>query len=88
MTGNQLKVELKKLNLTQEKAADMLGVTRATLSNWCKQADLSNNIVKNVNTVLGLSITTDNDSYLMSLVKSQQETIKNLSETIKNLTSK
>lgn len=88
MTGNQLKTEIKKANLTQEKAAEMLGVTRATFNNWCKQAELPNNIVKNVNTVFGLNIASDNDSYLIELVKSQQETIKSLSETIKNLTSK
>lgn len=88
MTGSQLKAEVKKLCLTQEQAAEMLGITRATFSNWCKQADLPYHIVKNVNTVFGLNMVSDSDNYLIDLVKSQQETINNLSETIKNLTSK
>ena len=87
MTGIQLKEELKKMRMTQEEAANKLNVTRATLNNWCKQAELPPHIVKNVKTLLGIVVNDSSDD-LMSIIKSQQRTIENLSETIRTLTSK
>lgn len=92
MTGNQLRIEIKKLNITQEEAANALGVTRRTLQNWFELEEIDANISQKVKEKLNITdeeptqISSVND--LVELIRSQQETIKNLSETIKNLTSK
>lgn len=41
MTGNELKIEIKKLGLTQDQAAKIIGITRQTLGIWFKNAELS-----------------------------------------------
>lgn len=92
MTGNQLKLKLKKLGVTQEDAADKLGVTRRTLQNWFSLEELDANISQNVKLVLGIGdcdsdVSLDINS-LIEANKNLTETIRNLSETIKNLTSK
>lgn len=51
MTGNQLKEIIRKSGLTQELAAQKMGITRRTLQNWFKMDQLDANIsqiVKNV----------------------------------------
>lgn len=87
MTGIQLKNEIKKLGITQEDAANKLGVTRTTVINWCKQADLPYTVVQNVKTMLGININDSESDNYIDLIKSQQRTIENLSEIIKSLTS-
>lgn len=92
MTGIQLKLEVRKLNITQEDAASKLGVTRQTLQNWFKSGELDANILQTVKTNLGIgecNLETQVDiNSLIEANKNLTETIKNLSETIKNLTSK
>lgn len=79
MTGNQLKIELKKLNITQEDAADKLGVTRRTLQNWFSLDELDANISQNVKLVLGI----DNRNLDVAIdVNGLIETNRQLSETI------
>lgn len=98
MTGNQLKYEIKKLEITQEEAAARLGITRQTLGIWLKYAELDDMTVQLVTAKLGISESsamseksTNFAKVIAELTesnKSQQRTIENLSETIKNLTSK
>lgn len=97
MTGNQLKFEIKKLELTQEEAASRLGITRQTLGVWFKYAEIDDMTMQLVSAKLGISessiqTTSTNSSKVIAELteqtKSQQRTIENLSETIKNLTSK
>ncbi len=89
MTGNELKIKIKALDITQELAAEKLGVTRATLNNWCKQAELPIQIVNNVKTFLGIeSDSSSSDSVLIETIRIQQKTIEDLTCIIKNLTSK
>lgn len=45
MTGNQLKVEIRKLNMTQAEAAKRLGITRQTLSLWFKYAKIDESVL-------------------------------------------
>lgn len=98
MTGNQLKYEIKKLNITQDEAAKKLGITRQTLGMWLKYAELDNMTMQLVTAKLGISETSTfldkaGDlpkviAELTELNKSQQRTIESLSKTIENLTSK
>lgn len=90
MTGNYLKISIRKLGLTQAEAAEKLGVTRATLNNWCKLAELPPASVASVVALLGID---DNEpsgvnSPLSETIRSQQKTIEELTSIIKNLTSK
>lgn len=89
MTGNNLKITIKKMGLTQAEAADKLGITRATLNNWCKLAELPPASVASVRTLLGIG---DDEPVikdpLMETIRSQQKTIEELTYIIKNLTSK
>lgn len=59
MTGNQLKIELKKIGITQELAAERLGVTRRTLQNWFALDVLDANISQNVKLNLQIDASTD-----------------------------
>jgi len=54
MTGNELKIEIKKLGIKQEDAAKKLGITLRTLQNWFKIDNLDANICTNVKTALGI----------------------------------
>lgn len=92
MTGNQLKIELKKLNITQEDAADKLGVTRRTLQNWFSLDELDANISQNVKLVLGignrnLDVSIDVNG-LIETNRQLSETINRQSKIIETLTSK
>lgn len=89
MTGNDLKVKIKELGITQEIAAGKLGITRATLSNWCKSAYLSPTVIENVKTSLGIECKNDSvDANMLDTIRSQQRTIKDLTGIIKTLTNK
>lgn len=55
MTGNKLKIEIKKLGLTQEEAAKLIGITRQTLGIWLKSAQLSEGIEELVMSKLGIN---------------------------------
>lgn len=92
MTGNQLKIELKKLNITQEDAADKLGVTRRTLQNWFSLDELDANISQNVKLVLGignrnLDVAIDVNG-LIETNRQLSETINRQSKIIETLTNK
>lgn len=90
MTGNNLKISIKKMGLTQAEAAEKLGITRATFNNWCKLAELPPASVASIKTLLGIGDyepTTDN-APLLETIRSQQKTIEELTVIIKNLTSK
>ena len=90
MTGNSLKISIKKMGLTQAEAAERLGVTRATLNNWCKLAELPPASMASVKALLGIGEDQpmgDNAS-LFETIRSQQKTIEELTSIIKNLTSK
>lgn len=54
MTGNQLREEIRKLGLTQDEAAEKLGVTRRTLQNWFRLEKLDANISQNVKSNLNI----------------------------------
>ncbi len=54
MSGNQLREAIRKLGLTQDEAADSLGITRRTLQNWFKLERLDANISHNVKDNLGI----------------------------------
>lgn len=89
MTGNYLKNSIKTLGLTQSEAAEKLGVTRATLNNWCKLAVLPAATVANVKTSLGIDFPDEpTDDAIHETLRSQQRTIEELTGIIKNLTSK
>lgn len=92
MTGNQLKFELKKLNVTQEEAADRLGVTRRTLQNWFSLDELDANISQNVKSVLGIgncdSGSTIDVNSLIEANRQLSEIINRQSKIIETLTSK
>lgn len=89
MTGNDLKIKIKELGITQEVAAGKLGITRATLSNWCKSAYLSPMVIENVKTSLGIECENDSvDANMLDTIRSQQRTIEDLTSIIKTLTNK
>ena len=48
ISGSQLKKAVKKENLSQERAAQLLGVTRQTLLNWFKLPELDPNTLHKV----------------------------------------
>ena len=48
MTGNQLREAIRKSGITQDKAAESLGITRRTLQNWFNLEKLDANISQNV----------------------------------------
>lgn len=48
MTGNQLREAIRKMGITQDSAAESLGITRRTLQNWFKLDQLDANISQNV----------------------------------------
>ena len=49
MTGNQLKEHLRKMGITQEEAAEKMGVNRRTLQNWFKREFLDANTTELIN---------------------------------------
>lgn len=52
MTGNQLRKLLEELNITQEIAANRLGVTVRTLQNWINKDELDEKISRIINSGL------------------------------------
>lgn len=98
MTGNQLKFEIKKLEMTQEEAATRLGVTRQTLGMWLKYAELDDMTMQLVTAKLGInesSTLSEKSTNFAKVIaelteqnRSQQRAIESLSKTIENLTSK
>lgn len=54
--GIILKKALKSLDLTQQDAADKLGVSRQTVVNWCGKAELDIEILHIVKTNLGIDL--------------------------------
>ena len=54
MTGNQLKIELKKSGIKQEDAANSMAITVRTLQNWFKLEELDANMMANIRDNLDL----------------------------------
>ena len=99
MTGIQLKEEIRKLGITQENAANKLGISLRQLQNWFKNEELDIKITHNVQHCLGINFEKSIDSTedpnlsgdvqipreLLSLLSSQQETIHSQQELINRL---
>ena len=66
MNGNQLKISIKKKGLTQQKAAEILGVSRQTFNSWCKSMSLTEDVIRNVKTLLGVDLRADEVEMLES----------------------
>jgi transcriptional regulator with XRE-family HTH domain len=59
--GKKLKLALRGAGYTQEEAANMLGISRQTLSNYLKMADFPDDLLQNVKTKLEIDLTLDED---------------------------
>lgn len=86
MTGNQLRIEIKKLGITQGDAAAMLGIDRRTLQNWFSKDILDANMSQSVKDKLGVE---DDERSLNETITIKQllENNKILSETNQKLTT-
>lgn len=93
MTGDQLKIEIKKLGLTQNEAANKIGVSRQTLSIWMRLAIIDEGTVELVKTKLNIMSDPNNPTAqglqdkkdeqidrLLGIIESQQRTIEALAK--------
>lgn len=99
--GNQLKEAIKEIGLTQEEAANRLGITRQTIGQWFKRAVFDANTLHDVKSKLGVDLEKSKDqkkpdvkvprevfekmSRLIDTVCSQQDTISEQHRTIDRL---
>lgn len=72
MTGKQLRIEIKKLAITQENAAKMLGIDRRTLQNWFLKELLDSNISHIVKEKLGIDLS-DNSNAAKEVSKESEK---------------
>ena len=99
MTGIQLKNEIRKLGITQESAAEKLGISLRQLHNWFNNEELDVKISHIVQARLGINLeksigSTETPNLggdvkipreLLNLLSSQQETIRSQQELINRL---
>ncbi|WP_304953061.1 helix-turn-helix transcriptional regulator [uncultured Alistipes sp.] len=101
--GNQLRKLIKEKGLTQEKAAEKLGITRQTIGQWLKRPVFDANTLHEISSKLGVSLGSEVDpkldninlprevfdkiSQLIDTVCSQQNTIADQHRTIDRLVS-
>lgn len=100
--GNQLRKAIKKKGLTQEEAAELLGITRQTIGKWLKRSVFDANTLQELDIKLGIKIdgeqkpesisfpkeVFDKISMLIDTVCSQQDTIAEQHRTIDRLLEK
>lgn len=100
--GNQLRKAIKEKGLTQEKAAELLGITRQTIGQWLKRSVFDANTLQELDIKLGIKIdgeqkpenisfpkeVFDKISMLIDTVCSQQDTIAEQHRTIDRLLEK
>lgn len=98
MTGIQLKNEIRKLGITQESAADKLGISLRQLHNWFNIEELDIKISHSVQSCLGINLEKSICSAepapsqedvkmpreVFSLLATQVETLKSQQETIRS----
>lgn len=56
ISGKKLRTAIKTLDLTQEEAANRLNIARQTLSNWFNYDELTDDMIENVKTNLGIDL--------------------------------
>ncbi len=71
ITGKHLRTALKNADITQDKAAELIGVSRQTVNSWLAKAELSDEIIENVKTKLGLSL----QGFKVSTINKAPETV-------------
>jgi phage repressor protein C with HTH and peptisase S24 domain len=59
ISGKKLRIALRSADITQEAAANKLGVSRQTLSVWAKSEELNADILHNVKMKLGIDLTSE-----------------------------
>lgn len=101
--GNQLKKAIKERGLTQEQAAERLGITRQTIGQWIKRPTFDANTLHEIGSKLGIELEPESNrksnninlsrevfekiSQLIDTVCSQQNTIADQHRTIDRLVS-
>lgn len=93
MTGDQLKIEIKKLGLAQTEAANKIGVSRQTLSVWMRSAIIDKGTAELVKTKLNIKSDPNSPTIqgsqdkkdeqidrLLHIIESQQRTIEELTK--------
>lgn len=74
ISGKNLKTALKRLDLSQESAAEKIGKSRQTIVTWSSKSTLSDDIVTLINEKLGIDLSdfheSDNRSHLQEYSKS------------------
>lgn len=59
ISGKQFKTELQKAEITQVKAAELIGVSRQTLNTWVNSAQLSKGAIDRIKTTLHIDLTSE-----------------------------
>lgn len=99
ISGNQLKLAINNLGITQQEAADKMEISRQTLTVWLRHESLDDKILSRVKSKLGIALEdvfidkiayNDNaknisNDYLQKIISTQDETIASLKELINNL---
>lgn len=87
MKGKELKKLIRDKELSQEKAAKLLNITRQTLNIWCKMEEIPDKILHKVKKTFDVEIKKINENsceknHLYDLIECQKSEISSLKETI------
>jgi transcriptional regulator with XRE-family HTH domain len=66
ISGKKLKTALRSADITQEKAAELMGVSRQTVNSWVKVAELNKDVLLKVKTFLNLDLEGKTSLYKLS----------------------
>ena len=80
--GNQLRNAIKKKGLTQEEAAELLGITRQTIGIWLKRQVFDANTLHRIRQKLGVNLDSSEEAKELDNINVPREVFDKISQLI------